>query len=166
MSIPEKKLIIRKGTEKDVTIILDLIKALADYEKAPNEVIADEKILLQNLFGEKPYAETLIAEYNGEPAGFALFFHNFSTWIGKPGIYLEDLFVKPHLRGKGIGKRLLVQIAKIAIERDCGRFEWSVLDWNEPSIQFYKNLGAKPMDEWTTFRMTEKQLKALSEMID
>ncbi|MDP3443759.1 MAG: GNAT family N-acetyltransferase [Ignavibacteria bacterium] len=166
MSIPEKKLIIRKGTEKDVSIILDLIKALADYEKAPNEVIADEKILLQNLFGEKPYAETLIAEYNGEPAGFALFFHNFSTWIGKPGIYLEDLFVKPHLRGKGIGKRLLVQIAKIAVERDCGRFEWSVLDWNEPSIQFYKNLGAKPMDEWTTFRMTEKQLKALSEMID
>jgi GNAT superfamily N-acetyltransferase len=166
MSIPEKKLIIRNGTEKDVSIILDLIKALADYEKAPNEVIADEKILLQNLFGEKPYAETLIAEYNGEPAGFALFFHNFSTWIGKPGIYLEDLFVKPHLRGKGIGKRLLVQIAKIAIERDCGRFEWSVLDWNEPSIQFYKNLGAKPMDEWTTFRMTEKQLKALSEMID
>jgi GNAT superfamily N-acetyltransferase len=166
MSIPEKKLIIRNGTEKDVSIILDLIKALADYEKAPNEVIADEKILLQNLFGEKPYAETLIAEYNGEPAGFALFFHNFSTWIGKPGIYLEDLFVKPHLRGKGIGKRLLVQIAKIAVERDCGRFEWSVLDWNEPSIQFYKNLGAKPMDEWTTFRMTEKQLKALSEMID
>jgi GNAT superfamily N-acetyltransferase len=166
MSIPEKKLIIRNGTEKDVSIILDLIKALADYEKAPNEVIADEKILLQNLFGEKPYAETLIAEYNGEPAGFALFFHNFSTWTGKPGIYLEDLFVKPHLRGKGIGKRLLVQIAKIAVERDCGRFEWSVLDWNEPSIQFYKNLGAKPMDEWTTFRMTEKQLKALSEMID
>jgi GNAT superfamily N-acetyltransferase len=166
MSIPEKKLVIRKGTEKDVSIILDLIKALADYEKAPNEVIADEKILLQNLFGEKPYAETLIAEYDDEPAGFALFFHNFSTWIGKPGIYLEDLFVKPHLRGKGIGKQLLVQIAKIAVERDCGRFEWSVLDWNEPSIQFYKNLGAKPMDEWTTFRMTEKQLKALSEMID
>lgn len=159
-------LVIRKGTEKDVSIILDLIKALADYEKAPNEVIANEKILLQNLFGDKPYAETLIAEYGGVPAGFALFFHNFSTWVGKPGIYLEDLFVKPHLRGKGIGKKLLVQIAKIAVERNCGRFEWSVLDWNEPSIQFYKNLGAKPMNEWTTFRMTEQQIKVLADIVD
>lgn len=166
MSDKENIIVIRKGTAKDVSIILELIKALADYEKAPHEVIADEKLLTQNLFGDKPYAETLIADYDGEPAGFALFFHNFSTWVGKPGIYLEDLFVKPHLRGKGIGKKLLVQIAKIAVERNCGRFEWSVLDWNEPSIQFYKNLGAKPMNEWTTFRMTEQQIKVLADIVD
>lgn len=166
MSDKENIIVIRKGTDKDVSIILELIKALADYEKAPHEVIADEKLLTQNLFGDKPYAETLIADYDGEPAGFALFFHNFSTWVGKPGIYLEDLFVKPHLRGKGIGKKLLIQIAKIAVERDCGRFEWAVLDWNEPSIQFYKNLGAKPMDEWTIFRMTEQQIKVLADIVD
>lgn len=166
MSDKENIIVIRKGTDKDVSIILELIKALADYEKAPHEVIADEKLLTQNLFGDKPYAETLIADYDGEPAGFALFFHNFSTWVGKPGIYLEDLFVKPHLRGKGIGKKLLIQIAKIAVERDCGRFEWAVLDWNEPSIQFYKNLGAKPMDEWTIFRMTEQQIKVLADILD
>ncbi|MBX3007286.1 MAG: GNAT family N-acetyltransferase [Melioribacteraceae bacterium] len=166
MSDKENIIVIRKGTAKDVSIILELIKALADYEKAPHEVIADEKLLTQNLFGDKPYAETLIADYDGEPAGFALFFHNFSTWVGKPGIYLEDLFVKPHLRGKGIGKKLLIQIAKIAVERDCGRFEWAVLDWNEPSIQFYKNLGAKPMDEWTIFRMTEQQIKVLADIVD
>lgn len=166
MSDKENIIVIRKGTAKDVSIILELIKALADYEKAPHEVIADEKLLTQNLFGDKPYAESLIADYDGEPAGFALFFHNFSTWVGKPGIYLEDLFVKPHLRGKGIGKKLLIQIAKIAVERDCGRFEWAVLDWNEPSIQFYKNLGAKPMDEWTIFRMTEQQIKVLADIVD
>jgi len=160
----DTKLIIRKAEESDIPLIFTLIKSLAEYEKLSHEVTATEEKLKQTLFGEQKYAEVLIAEYDGEAAGFALFFHNYSTFIGKPGLYLEDLFVFPHLRGKGIGKALLIKLAQIAIERNCGRFEWSVLDWNEPSINFYKSLGASPMDEWTIYRVTGDKLKKLAEL--
>ncbi len=149
------KLIIRKAEEKDVPQIFNFIKELAEYEKLSSEVTATEETLKKSLFGERPYAEVLIAEYENEPAGHAIFFHNFSTFVGRPGIYLEDIYVRPHLRGKGIGKNLLLHLIKIAKERNCGRVEWSVLDWNKPSIEFYKKMGAVPMDEWTVFRMTE-----------
>ncbi len=148
-------LVIRKAEKKDASLILSFIKELAVYEKLEHEVEADETKIINTLFCDKPYAEVLIAEYNGEPAGQALYFHNYSTFLAKPGIYLEDLFVRPHMRGKGIGKALLNQLIKIAGERDCGRVEWVVLDWNEPSIKFYKKMGALPMDEWTTFRLTD-----------
>lgn len=151
------------ATLADVPTILAFIQMLADYEKMPEAVKATEETLTATLFGDRPYAEVRIARYRGEPAGFALFFHNYSTWLAKPGIYLEDLFVKPELRGKGIGKALLVELAKIAKFRGCGRLEWSVLDWNEPSIQFYKSLGAKPMDEWTTYRMDEDGIAKLAD---
>ncbi|MCX6167793.1 MAG: GNAT family N-acetyltransferase [Ignavibacteriales bacterium] len=154
---------IRFAKEKDVLLILKLIHGIAEYEKLSHEVVATEEVLRNSLFGKTKYAEVLIADYKNEAVGFALFFHNFSTFLGKPGIYLEDLFVKPEMRGKGIGKILLTYLGKIAIERDCGRLEWSVLDWNEPSIKFYKNLGAKPMDEWTVFRVTGEAIKKLAE---
>jgi GNAT superfamily N-acetyltransferase len=124
--------------------------------------MANEAGLAAHLFGERPYAEALIAEVDGEPAGFALFFHNFSTFVGKPGLYLEDLFVRPAFRGLGLGKRLMVRLARIALERDCGRFEWSVLDWNTPAIDFYRSLGATGMDEWTVQRVDGEALKALA----
>ena len=149
------KLIIRKAEVKDVPQILIFIKELAEYEKLSSEVAATEEILRESLFGERAYAEVLIAEYENEPAGHAIFFHNFSTFVGRPGIYLEDIYVRPHLRGKGIGKNLLLHLIKTAKERNCGRVEWAVLDWNKPSIDFYKRMGAVPMDEWTVFRMTE-----------
>ena len=145
---------IRPASRADVPLILELIRALAEYEKLAEVCVANERRLDATLFGEKPYAETLIAEWNGAPAGFALYFHNYSTFLAQPGIYLEDLFVKPELRGHGIGKALLVKLARIAEERDCGRLEWSVLNWNEPSIGFYKKLGAMPLDDWTIFRIT------------
>lgn len=154
--------IIHFAEEKDIALILSLIKGIAEYEKLIHEVVATEEILRKTLFGKHKYAEVLIAEYKNETAGFALFFHNYSTFLGKPGIYLEDLFVKPELRGKGIGKILLSYLGKIAIERDCGRVEWSVLDWNEPAIKFYKNLGAKPMNEWTVFRVTGNDIEKLA----
>ncbi len=154
-------LIIRETTIEDIPKIFALIKELAEYEKLLNEVSATEDMLKENLFGEKKYAEVLIAEYKGETAGQALFFHNFSTFLGKPGIYLEDIYVKPHLRGKGIGKALLLNVVKIAKERNCGRVEWVVLNWNKPSINFYKNLGAVPMNEWTTFRLTHDAIEKL-----
>lgn len=157
-----EKLIIRLATEKDVPSIMAFIKELAEYEKMIDEVEATEEMLKDNLFGEHRYAEVLIAEYDDQPAGHALFFHNFSTFVGKPGIYLEDLYVRPHLRGKGIGKSLLVELVKLAKQRNCGRVEWVVLDWNEPSIQFYKSLGATPMNEWTTFRITEENINKLA----
>ena len=143
--------------------IAALIRALAAYERLSHEVALDEAALREHLFGERPYAEVLIAEEPGAVVGFALFFHNFSTFLGKPGLYLEDLFVVPEHRGAGHGKALLARLAQIARDRGCGRLEWSVLDWNEPSIQFYRSLGARPMDDWTTYRLTGGALDALAE---
>ena len=154
---------IRNAVEADVPLILSLIRALAVYEKLEHKCIATEELLRESLFGARPYAETIIAEDDdGHPVGFALFFHNFSTFLAQPGIYLEDLFVNPEARGHGYGKALLARLAAIAKERNCGRLEWSVLDWNEPSINFYKSLGAVPLDDWTMFRMTGGALDALA----
>lgn len=156
---------LRPARESDLDVIIRLIQGLADYEREPDAVTLDREELRQNLFGSRPFAEVLIAETDaGENAGFALFFHNFSTWTGKPGIWLEDLFVWPELRGRGFGKALLVELARIAVERGCSRFEWSVLDWNEPSIKFYLALGAVPMDEWTTYRVAGDALATLAGM--
>lgn len=155
------KFTIRFAEEKDLKLILDFIKELADYEKLLHEVVATEEILRESLFVRKA-AEVIIGEYDGEPVGFALFFHNFSTFLGRPGIYLEDLYVKPEMRGKGFGKTLLAFLAKLAKERNCGRFEWWCLDWNEPSIKFYKSIGAVPMDEWTVYRVTGQALDDLA----
>lgn len=154
---------IRPATVTDVPIILQLIVDLATYERAPNEVTATEQQLRDVLFGEKPAVEVLLAFENETPVGFAVFFHNFSTWLGQPGLYLEDLFVKPEMRGKGYGRALLVDLAKIARDRGCGRMEWAVLDWNDPAIQFYRKLGAKPMEEWTVFRLTRDDIAKLAE---
>ncbi len=154
---------VREASERDVPLVLSLIRELAEYEKLSHEVVATEGDLRANLFGERPFAEVLIAEHDGVPAGFALFFHNFSTFLGKPGIYLEDLYVKPDLRGAGIGKKLLVHLARLARERGCGRLEWWVLDWNEPSIGFYRKIGAVAMDDWTVYRLTGQALSRLSE---
>ncbi len=153
---------VREATAGDVPLILSLIRELAEYEKLSHEVVATEEGLRQSLFGEHRHAEVLIAEQGGAPAGFALFFHNFSTFLGRPGIYLEDLYVKPEFRGAGIGKELLVRLARLAKRRDCGRLEWWVLDWNEPSIGFYKKLGAVPMDDWTVYRVTGAALEDLA----
>jgi GNAT superfamily N-acetyltransferase len=153
---------IRPACVADAPIILKLIRDLATYERAPNEVTATEEQLVDVLFGEKPAAEVLLAFEKDTPVGFALFFHNFSTWLGRPGLYLEDLFVKPEKRGKGYGRALLVDLAKIAYERGCGRMEWAVLDWNNPAIKFYRALGAKPMDEWTVFRLTRDGIAELA----
>jgi len=154
---------IRPATAADVPIILELIRALATYERAPNEVTATEDGLNKVLFGEKPAAEVLLAFEDETAVGFAVFFHNFSTWLGRPGLYLEDLFVRPEDRGKGYGRALLIHLAKIARDRGCGRMEWAVLDWNEPAIQFYRKLGAKPMDEWTVFRLTRDGIAKLAD---
>ena len=143
--------------------MLQFIKALADYEKMSDEVTASEAGLRAALFGPKPDAEVVIAWAGAEPAGFALFFHNFSTFVGRRGLYLEDLFVKPEWRGQGIGRQLLVHLARLAVERDCGRFEWAVLDWNEPAIQFYRGLGAHPLSEWTIFRVSGEALRQLAD---
>jgi GNAT superfamily N-acetyltransferase len=149
------KLTIRSAVESDIPLILLFINELAEYEKLLHQVKVTEELLRESLFGAKRFVEVLIAKYNGEPAGQALFFHNFSTFIGRPGIYLEDLYVRPHLRGNGIGKALLQSLINIAKERNCGRVEWAVLDWNKPSINFYKSIGANPMNEWIIFRLTE-----------
>src|SRR5437764_3755374 len=154
---------IRSARVADVPIILELIRDLATYERAPNEVWATEEQLVDVLFGKKPAAEILLAFENETPVGFAVFFHNFSTWLGRPGLYLEDLFVKPEVRGKGYGHALLVDLAKIARDRGCGRMEWAVLDWNDPAIQFYRKLGATPMDGWTVFRLTRDGIDRLAE---
>jgi len=153
---------IRPATRADIPLILELIQALADYENLSGACVATAEKLDASLFGPHPYAEALIAEWEGVPAGFALYFHNYSTFLAQPGIYLEDLFVKPELRGKGLGKALLAKLAQVAEERGCGRLDWSVLDWNEPSIGFYKKLGAKALDEWTTFRLTGPDLAKLA----
>ncbi len=153
---------IRPATEEDVPLLLRFIKELAEYEKLSHEVSATAEVLKESLFGERRVAEALLAYLGDEPAGFALFFHNFSTFLGRPGIYLEDLYVRPEFRGSGIGRALLVRLAKLAKERDCGRLEWWVLDWNEPSIGFYKSLGAVAMDDWTVYRVTGEALEKLS----
>ena len=154
---------LRPAVAADLDTIIELIHALAEYEREPDAVLLDCDELRRHLFGPRPYAEVIIAETeDGQSAGFALFFHNFSTWAGKPGIHLEDLFVRPELRGQGYGKALLIELARLAVERGCARLEWSVLDWNEPSIQFYKALGAEPMDEWTLYRISGDVLGELA----
>ena len=163
MTTKSPKVEIRPARVDDVPIILRLIVDLATYERAPDEVTATEEQLIDVLFGEKPAAEVLLAFENETPVGFAVFFQNFSTWLGRPGLYLEDLFVKPEMRGKGYGHALLVDLARIARDRGCGRMEWAVLDWNDPAIQFYRKLGAKPMDGWTAFRLTRDGIEKLAE---
>ena len=158
----DPRIVLRFATVDDVGLILDFIRQLADYENISNEVVTDEDQLRQSLFGGRRVAEVVIASFDGQPAGFALFFHNFSTFLGQPGIYLEDLFVNPALRGRGIGKVLLSYLAKLAVERGCGRLEWSVLDWNEPAIRFYDRLGAKSVDGWTVYRVTGDTLEELA----
>jgi GNAT superfamily N-acetyltransferase len=153
---------IRPATEDDVPIILSLIRELAEYERLSHEVVATEGLLRESLFGERRGAEVLIACCKGAPVGFALFFHSFSTFLGRPGIYLEDLYVKPEFRGRGIGRALLTHLARLAKERGCGRLEWAVLDWNEPAIKLYKSIGAVPMDEWTVYRVTGEALETLA----
>ncbi|MBX3397443.1 MAG: GNAT family N-acetyltransferase [Gemmataceae bacterium] len=154
---------IRPATPADVPTIVSLIRALADYEKLTHEVVLDDDRLREHLFGPRPYAEVLMAEVEGRSVGFALFFHNYSTFLGRPGIYLEDLFVLPEHRGHGLGKALLVALAKLAAERECGRLEWAVLDWNEPSIRFYESLGAVAKKEWIIYRTTGEALAKLAE---
>ncbi len=153
---------LRAAEIEDISQILSFIRELADYEKLAHEVVADEATLATHLFGEHPAAEVVIADVDGQPAGFALFFHNFSTFLGQRGLYLEDLYVKPEFRGLGLGRRLMIHLAKLAVQRNCGRFEWWVLNWNAPAIAFYRDLGALPMDEWTVQRVTGDALTALA----
>jgi GNAT superfamily N-acetyltransferase len=148
--------------ERDVPVILNFIRQLAEYEKLSHLVIATEGDIYEHVFGTNPVAEVLLAHWNAEPVGFALYFRNFSTFLGQPGIYLEDLFVEPEHRGQGIGKALLSRLAQIALERGYGRLDWSVLDWNAPSIEFYRSLGAIPMDAWTGYRLTGDALSRLA----
>ena len=155
---------IRNAEINDIHTILRLIKDLSVYEKLSHQFINTEELIKEYLFGENKFAEVLIADFNERPVGFALFFHNYSTFVGKPGIYLEDLFVQPEMRGKGIGKKLFLELVKIAKKRNCGRVEWSVLNWNTSAIDFYKSLGAMPMDEWTVYRLTEDKIKALDNL--
>lgn len=153
---------IRSGEVQDVPLIAELIRALARYERLENEVTMTEEKLTSTLFGDRAYAETLIAEDDDQPVGFALFFHNYSTFLGQPGIYLEDLFVVPESRGGGVGRALLERLAQLALDRGCGRLEWAVLDWNQDAIGFYERLGATPNSEWTVYRLTGESLRALA----
>ena len=157
---------LRGATASDAALILSMIRELAEYERLAHQVVASETSVRDTLFGASPRAEVLIAESGGDPAGFALFLHNYSTFLTKPGIFLEDLYVRPAFRRLGIGRLLLTRLAAIAVERDCGRFEWNVLDWNESARQFYESLGAKPMSEWTTYRLTGDALAALARGAD
>ena len=152
------------ATERDVTAIVSLIRELAVYERIEHEMDATEDDVREALFGEWPSAEAILAYAAGELAGYALFFHNFSTLVGRRGLYLEDLFVLPAFRGRGVGRRLLSHVAHLAVERRCGRMEWSVLDWNEPAIRFYRSIGAKPMDEWTVYRLTGDALARAADL--
>jgi GNAT superfamily N-acetyltransferase len=154
---------VRPAQEHEVPVILQFIRDLAQYEHLEHECVATEETLRRTLFGARPFAEVVFACLAGQPVGFALFFHNYSTFLGRPGIYLEDLYVRPEARGLGVGRRLLTWLATAAVSRGCGRLEWSVLDWNEPSIAFYRKLGAIPMDEWTTFRVTGPALLQLAQ---
>lgn len=156
---------IRPATEADVALVVRFIRGLAEYERLLHECEATEERVRASLFGPRPDAEVVIAEVDGEPAGFALFFPNYSTFLAQRGLYLEDLFVRPELRGRGIGRALLAHLARLAIARECGRLEWSVLDWNEPAIRFYRSLGAVPMDEWTVQRVTGDALQRLAELL-
>jgi GNAT superfamily N-acetyltransferase len=159
------QLSIRAAAPADISLILTLIRELADYERAPDQAKATPELLGRALFPQptaRPYAECLIGDIDGKPQGFALFFTTYSTWTGRPSLYLEDLFVRPAARGQGLGKALFLHLARLAVERGCARFEWSVLDWNEPAIGFYKALGAAPMDEWTVYRLTGNALTALA----
>jgi|TARA_B110000263_G_C15150342_1_gene437550 GNAT superfamily N-acetyltransferase len=160
--VPENNLKIRPATEADVPLLLEFIRALAEYEKLLDEVVATEESVLESLFGEKPAAEALIGEWEGEPVTFAIYFQNFSTFTGRAGLYLEDLFVKPEYRERGIGKLMLKHLAKIAVDRGCPRFEWIALDWNEPAIKFYEGLGAKQLTDKRCFRMSGEPLAKLA----
>jgi GNAT superfamily N-acetyltransferase len=164
MSIPTRieGFTIRHAVEQDVPLILGFVKELAAYEKLSHEVTATAEDFRHNLFGKKSYAEVVIGEYHGEPVGYALYFYNFSTFTGRPGIYLEDLFIQPEQRGKGFGKALLAYLASVAVDRSCGRYEWAVLDWNQPSIDFYESFGAKLMKEWIITRLTGEALVKLA----
>lgn len=153
---------IRFATKDDVPVVAELIRGLARFEKLEHEVVMTDELLAASLFGERPYAEVLLAEDDGQAVGFALFFHNFSTFLGRPGIYLEDLFVVPEQRGRGLGRTLLAQLARLAVERGCGRLEWAVLDWNRDAIGFYERLGALPNSDWTVYRLTGEALTALA----
>lgn len=157
---------LRFASEEDLPAIMNFIKELAEYVELLDEVEVSEQEMSKNLFGPKPYAEVILAIYNKKPVGFALFFHSFSTFLGKPGLYLEDLFVMPAFRGKGIGKSLLRFLAVTAVSRNCGRLEWSVLDWNTRAVEFYKNLGAQSMNESTVFRLAGKSLKSAANIFD
>jgi GNAT superfamily N-acetyltransferase len=159
----ENDFVIKSATINDVSLIFDFIKELAEYEKLSHAVTATENILKETLFGKNANAEVIIGYYKSSPIGYALFFHNFSTFTGRPGIYLEDLYVKPEMRGNGFGKKLLVYIAKLAQKRNCSRLEWCVLDWNKTAIDFYKSIGAKAMDEWTIYRVDAETLMNLAE---
>jgi len=153
---------IRSATKEDVPVVAELIRGLARYEKLEHEVVMTEDLLAAGLFGERPYAEVLIATDEDRPVGFALFFHNFSTFLGRPGIYLEDLFVVPEERGSGVGRALLEHLARLAVDRGCGRLEWAVLDWNRDAIAFYERLGARPNSDWTVYRLTGEALTTLA----
>ncbi len=153
---------IRSATRDDVPVIAELIRGLARFEKLEQEVVMTEALLDVGLFGDRPYAEVVLAEDDGRPVGFALFFHNFSTFLGRPGIYLEDLFVLPERRGSGIGRMLLAHLARLAVERGCGRLEWAVLDWNKEAIKFYERLGARPNSDWTVYRLAGEALTGLA----
>ena len=157
----DQQFTIRSAVEHDVALILKFIKGLGEYEKLSHEVVATEEKLRKTLFKQK-MAEVIIGEYGGEPVGFALFFNNYSTFLGQAGIYLEDLFIIPEMRGKGFGKTMLKHLAKLTVERDCGRLEWACLDWNEPSICFYKGLGAKALEDWTVYRVTGDRLQKMA----
>lgn len=157
-----KQIRVAPAAESDVPLILSFIRKLAEYEKLSHLVVATEANISENVFGSNPVAEVLLAYWDGEAVGFALYFRNFSTFLGQAGIYLEDLFVEPEHRGKGIGKALLIRLAKIAVERGYGRLEWAVLDWNTPSIEFYRSLGAVALDEWTAYRLTGESLESLA----
>lgn len=154
---------IRPAAEHEVPVILGFIRELAEYEKLAHEVVATEESLRRTLFGARPFAEVLLACAGDAPVGFALFFHNYSTFLGRPGLYLEDLYVHPQARGRGVGRQLLRHLARLARERGCGRLEWAVLDWNEPAIGFYRALGAAPCSDWTIFRLTGEALRRLAE---
>ncbi len=156
------KFSIRTATVEDIPLVLRFVKDLAHYEKLPHEVTATEELLRRNLFSERKTAEVLLASEGEHYVGFAVFFHNFSTFVGQPGIYLEDVFVRPEFRGRGYGKALMIYVARLAKERHCGRFEWSVLDWNTPSLDFYRSLGAVAMDQWTVQRMTADAIESLA----
>ena len=157
-------LCIRPAEAKDIPLIVQLIRELAEYEKEPHQAVATDRDIRRDGFSVNPKFRVLIAEWGGGAAGFALFFYNYSTWMGRAGLYLEDLFVRPEFRGKGIGKSLLVRLAKIAVEEGCGRFEWQVLNWNTPALEFYRSLGARVMNEWSTMRVTGESLRNLASL--